>query len=287
LPAVATGRELSRLGRDALAARGVDSPGREAALLLAAVLECSPSELLARDDRPVDPLPEQRYRRLVERRAAGEPVAYLVGEREFYGRRFRVDRRVLVPRPETEHLVEIALGLPLPGDARVLDVGVGSGALAVTLAAERPRWKICAVDLSLGALAVAAANWRRLAAGARSSLVASDLAAALDLAAFDLVVSNPPYVDPGELETLPRDVRDFEPELALVSPGGGSRIAVRLLDEMRALRGGALLAFEIGAGQREAVVAEAGRAGAWELVEVRRDLAGIERDVVFRRATHG
>jgi release factor glutamine methyltransferase len=210
-------------------------------------------------------------------------MAYLLGEREFFGRRFAVDHRVLVPRPETEHLVEIALALPLPADARVLDLGVGSGALAVTLAAERPRWRVVGGDLSLGALAVARRNHARLAGASRAALLAADLATCLDLERFDLVVSNPPYVDPGEVAALPRDVRDFEPPLALVSPAGGTRMAGRLLAETRGLRPGAFLAFEIGAGQRDAVLSLAAAIGGWSLVEVRFDLAGVARDVVFRR----
>jgi release factor glutamine methyltransferase len=284
---VATGRELQQIGRNLLAAQGIEAPGRQAARLLAAVLGCTATELLAVDEQVVPGQPEARFRDLLARRAAGEPLAYLLGEREFFGRRFAVDSRVLIPRPETEHLVEIALALPLPERARVLEIGVGSGAVAVTLAAERPRWRIIAVDLSLGALAVAAANARRLLGRAAPALAASDLGSALALEAFDLVVSNPPYVDPLELAGLPREVRDFEPRPALVSPGTGTAIAARLLAGMRALRPGAVLALEIGAGQRDAVLAAARGAAAWELVEVRRDLAGFDRDVVFRRAHHG
>ncbi len=116
---------------------------------------------------------------LVERRAAGEPAAYLLGRREFFGREFGVDERVLIPRPETELLVEIALALPLPDAAAVLDIGTGSGCIALTLAAERPSWKLLATDLSLGALACARANARRLGLDDRVDFVAADLAAAV------------------------------------------------------------------------------------------------------------
>ncbi len=149
-------------------------------------------------------------------------MAYLTGEREFFGRSFRVDHRVLIPRPETEHLIEIALALPLPERARVLDVGTGSGAIATTLAVERPGWRLVATDLSLGALAVARGNAARQGVGARVLAVGADLLAGLELGDFDLVVSNPPYIDPQDLADLPRDVRDWEPRLALVSPGGGT-----------------------------------------------------------------
>jgi len=281
---VGTLRELQQQGRSALAGRGIDSPGREAARLLGALTGLSETALLAADDRPAEPETEQRYRILVARRAGGEPMAYLVGQREFFGRLFRVDRRVLIPRPETEHLVEIALALALPERARVLDVGTGSGAIAVSLAVERPDWRLVATDRSPGALAVARANAERHGVGARIRTLAADLAAGLDLAGFDLLISNPPYVDPDELAGLPRDVRDWEPVAALVSPGGGTRVAERLLAEALALGPGAYVALEHGASQRAELCAAARRLGGYELVEARTDLAGLARDVVFRRA---
>lgn len=277
-------RELMQVGRSALAGRGIDSPGREAARLLALLTGLSETALLAADERPVEPEVGQRYRILVTRRAGGEPMAYLVGQREFFGRAFHVDRRVLVPRPETEHLIEIALGLPLPERARVVDVGTGSGAIAVTLAAERPGWRVVATDRSLGALAVARANAARLGVGARVAAIGTDLTAGLELGRFDLLVSNPPYVDPSELAGLPRDVRDWEPVAALVSPGGGTRVAERLLAAAQALAPGAFVALEHGASQRADLLAAARRIGGFELVETRVDLAGLARDVVFRRA---
>jgi len=281
---VGTLRELLQQGRSALAGRGIDSPGREAARLLGVLTGLSETALLAADDRTVEPETEQRYRILVRRRAGGEPMAYLVGQREFFGRLFRVDRRVLIPRPETEHLVEIALALALPDRARVLDVGTGSGAIAVPLAAERRGWRLVATDRSPAALAVARANAERHGVGARIRLLAADLAAGLDLSGFDLLVSNPPYVDPDELTGLPRDVRDWEPLAALVSPGGGTRVAERLLAEALALGPGACVALEHGASQRAELAAAARRLGGFELVEARSDLAGLARDVVFRRA---
>jgi release factor glutamine methyltransferase len=280
---VGTLRELLQVGRSALAGRGIDSPGREATRLLGLLTGLSEAALLAADDRAAAPELEQRYRILVTRRAGGEPMAYLVGHREFFGRRFGVDRHVLIPRPETEHLVEIALGLPLPEGAWVLDVGTGSGAIAVTLAAERPGWRLVATDRSLGALALARANAVRHGVGARVSALAADLLAGLDLGRFDLLVSNPPYVDPAELAGLPRDVRDWEPVAALVSPGGGTRVAERLLAEAKALAPGAFVALEHGASQRAELLAAAQRLGGYELVEARADLAGLARDVVFRR----
>lgn len=210
IAAVATVRELQGEGRRRLAGRVDSFPGRESSRLLAHLLGLSEGSLPAFDDREVEPETERRFLDLVDRRAAGEPAAYLTGGREFFGRRFQVDRRVLVPRPETEHLIEIALGLPVPARARVLDVGTGSGAIAVTLAAERPEWRVVGADLSLAALAVARGNGRALLGGASPPWVAADLVSAIDLSSFDLVVSNPPYVDP-EDGALDPDVRAHEP----------------------------------------------------------------------------
>jgi release factor glutamine methyltransferase len=222
-------------------------------------------------------------------------VAYLTGEREFYGRTFRVDRRVLVPRPETEHLVEAALDaageLGLPEAARVLDVGAGSGAIAVTLALERPRWRVVATDLSPGALGLARANARSLGADShRCRFVACDLASALRLDAFDLLVSNPPYVPVEDAASLSPEVRDFEPAGALFSPGDagaeggapGTGIASRLLSQAGLLPQHSAVLLEIGYGQLDAVRALAARHG-WRLARAIPDYAGIPRVVVLRR----
>ncbi|HSM49917.1 MAG TPA: peptide chain release factor N(5)-glutamine methyltransferase, partial [Thermoanaerobaculia bacterium] len=216
-------------------------------------------------------------------RAAGEPVAYLLGEREFYGRPFSVDHRVLVPRPETELLVETALALPLPARPRLLDIGTGSGCLAVTLARELPEARVTATDRSSAALAVARRNCRRHAVAERVRLVGADLAAGLAISRFDLVVTNPPYVDPGERDGLPATVRDFEPPEALFAPGHGLSVWLRLLDEVGPeMAPGAWLAGEIGQGQLPAL---AGAAESSPLAFERAvdDLAGIPRVVILRR----
>ncbi|MEO8197047.1 MAG: peptide chain release factor N(5)-glutamine methyltransferase [Thermoanaerobaculia bacterium] len=277
--------EQVALGRRTLAAAGIASPGREAALLLGSLLGLSEVQIRARDDEPVAEPLAARYAALLERRAAGEPMAYLLGRREFYGRNFAVDERVLIPRPETELLVEIALAAALPATASVLDIGTGSGCIALTLAAERPRWKVRATDLSLAALACARTNARRLALADRVDFVAADLAGALALDRFDLVVANPPYIDPWEPALVALDVRTYEPRLALFAPEQGLAVLARLFDLAEGLHPAALLACEIGYGQLDAVLALAGERRRLELVEIRGDLAGIARDVVFRRAS--
>ncbi|HLF56303.1 MAG TPA: HemK/PrmC family methyltransferase, partial [Thermoanaerobaculia bacterium] len=214
-----TVRALLTDGRARLRAAGLESPSREAALLLRHLLGMSEAALLARDRDPVAPAVADRFRALLDLRARGVPAAHLVGEREFWGRRFAVDSRVLVPRPETEHLIEIALELPLGANACVVDIGTGSGCLAVTLQAERPSWRVVATDLSPAALAVARKNALRILGRDRLSLVGCDLGTALRLEAFDLVVANPPYVDAAAEAALPVDVREFEPRVALYPPG--------------------------------------------------------------------
>lgn len=294
-----TVRELLAEAKRLLAAAPFEPPLREAHLLLGHVLGHSEARLLARDRDSVPPEAEEAFRALLDRRLAGEPVAYLVGEREFFGRPFRVDRRVLIPRPETEHLVEAVLALDLPGDARVLDVGTGSGAIAVTLALERPGWRVVATDLSPEALVLARDNARRL--GPRTEdplglrLVAADLLAGLRLEAFDLLVSNPPYVALEEAASLSPEVREFEPHGALFSRAGsgesgasseappGTGIASLLLERSATLPARAPVVLEIGHGQLDAVRAVAARHGR-RVVRVVPDYAGIPRVVVLTRA---
>lgn len=278
-----TARELVLAGSKALRERGIESAGREAGRLLAEVLGVSEVGLMAADDQQIGADLQRRFEQLVERRGEREPIAYLVGRREFYGRTFQVDSRVLVPRPETEHLVALALALPLPLNAEVLDVGTGSGAIGVTLAAERPGWRVVATDISIGAVAVARANAVSLGVAARMRFAIADLIDPIRLGDFDLLVSNPPYVDPEELPWLSRTVRDYEPTVALVSPGGGNQTTERLLRSALEMKPGSHLVVEMGLGRLPALAEAAEQIGGWEVVSVGTDLAGIERDVVFRR----
>jgi release factor glutamine methyltransferase len=280
---VATIGELLAVGRARLAAVSFAPPPREAALLLGRVLGFSEAQVLARDERPVDPANEERYLDWIERRAGGEPVAYLLGEREFYGRVFRVDPRVLIPRPETEHLIEEALKTPLPPRPRILEVGVGSGCIAVTLACELPSARIVATDLSAGALAVARTNAARLETADRVSLVRTDLFAGIVPEGIDLLVSNPPYVDRNEAAEMSPEVCNFEPHLALFPPGGGGvETIARLLASAAALRPGVRVLLEIGRGQLEAVESSVRSAG-FDLLAAQPDYAGIPRVAVLVR----
>lgn len=224
----------------------------------------------------------ERFRRLLERRLTGEPIAYILGVKEFYGRRFEVDRRVLIPRPETEHVVEAALDLPLPASPTLLDIGTGSGCLACTLGLELPGSRVVATDLSVGALAVALRNRRCHGLTRRLHLLAGDVATPLDLHAFDLVVSNPPYVGRRESATLSPEILDFEPDCALFAGPTGETIYRRLFLELSGLRSGVWLLLEIGAEQQDLMV-RLSADSPLELIDVRRDYAAHPRIALLRR----
>jgi release factor glutamine methyltransferase len=264
-----------------LAAAGVAEPRADAEVLLAHALGTTRAGLVVAARRPLAPAPAATFAALLARRAAREPLHYLVGEREFWSLPFAVDRRVLVPRPETELLVETALRLA-PGARRVLDVGTGSGVVAAAVARERPAARVWAVDREAGALAVARANLARHAPGV--ALVRGDLVAAFRAAAFDLVVSNPPYCAAAELAGLEPEVRDHEPRAALVAGRDGlAALRALLADAPRVLEPGGWLVLELGAGQAPAVRAAAAAEGGWVAPETVRDAAGIERVFAARR----
>ncbi|MBI3181243.1 MAG: peptide chain release factor N(5)-glutamine methyltransferase [Myxococcales bacterium] len=236
--------------------RKVDSPRLTAEVLLAHALGLDRVRLYIDLDRPLSKEELAAYRRLIERRAAGEPTQYLTGTREFYNRPFRVDARVLIPRPETELLVEAVLRfLPEGAPTRVLDLCTGSGCIAATLAAERPLASVWATDLSPGACEVARANAEVLEVGGRVTVLQGDLFDPVpEGARFDAVVSNPPYVASGEIERLSREVRR-EPRQALDGGPDGLELIRRVASRARAhLKAGGLLALEIGEGQGEKVL---------------------------------
>lgn len=258
---------------------GLPDPRREARWLLARAAGVPESWLLIHRDAVLPDEAASRYQAWLERRAAGEPAHHLSGSCSFWGRDFAVSPVVLVPRPETEIVVAVALELPLPATARVLDVGTGSGCLAVTLAAERPGWSVRAVDLSLSALGVARRNARRH--GASLAFACGRLGSCLD-GGYELVVANLPYIPTARLESLPLEVR-HDPVLALDGGADGLELIRSLLDDLPRLLspcGGAIL--ELGEDQADEVAHLAGRCG---LAVARRvhDLAGCERVVVLQR----
>lgn len=261
----------------AIAASGSDTPRLDAELLLAHALGVDRAALILDPGREVAGAQARAFQDLVRRRATtGEPVAYLLGTKGFRHIDLLVDPRVLVPRPETEALVEAAR--PLADGSRVLDVGTGSGAVALALKQERPGLLVTGSDVSDEALAVARANRERL--GLDVDLVTADLLDGLG-ARWDAILSNPPYIADGDRASLPRDVRDHEPAAALFGGADGLDV-VRELIVQAAATDAPLLALEIGAGQADEV-RELVRAAGFHDVAARRDLSGIERVVVGRR----
>jgi release factor glutamine methyltransferase len=278
-------RMLTWVTRD-LAQRDIASPRLDAELLLAHALGCDRVRLYMDMPRPLDAAELAAIRALVVRRRAREPVAYILGRREFYMRSFEVTKDVLVPRPGTEILVDRALVVLPPDAERALDLCTGCGVIANTLACERPTLRVDATDVSEAALAVAKRNADRLGVADRITLLRGDLLSPLPHdARYDLVVANPPYVADGELPGLAPEVRDHEPSLALVAGQDGLSVLRRLCAGVaRLLRPSGHALFEIGAGQAGAVCELLDGDHTLSDVRVHRDLAGIERVVQARRA---
>ncbi|GGH19491.1 release factor glutamine methyltransferase [Cribrihabitans marinus] len=262
-----------------LRAAGVPDPARDARMLLAhaARIEASRVTLIAPEE--LDPAIAERFEQLIALRAIRVPVSHLLGERDFYGRRFKVSRDVLDPRPETEILIEAALAEPF---SRVLDLGTGSGCILVTLLAERAEARGTGVDLSSAACLQASANAVLHRVEARAEILQSDW---LDQVSgrFDLIVSNPPYIACDEMDGLSAEVREHEPEMALTDGGDGLGAYRRIAaDAPGHMTGGGRLLVEIGPTQA-AVVTDLLDAAGLERVQVIQDLDGRDRVVAARR----
>lgn len=257
---------------------GVESPRLTIELLLAQVLQKKRLELYLEFERVLDEATLARLREMVRRRAAGEPLQYITGEAEFHGWKLTVDRRVLIPRPETELLVDVVAARQ---PASVVDVGTGSGCVAVALAKLLPNAEILATDISAEALSVAQVNAARHGVEKNVRFFAGDLLSAIPSSVrVEAVVSNPPYIARGDWATLPKEVRDFEPALALAAGEDGLEIIHRLVTAAgRALAPKGFVALEIGAGQRAAVERLFGE-HEFAVVEVVKDLQGHERVIV-------
>lgn len=261
---------------------GVVDSRRDAGSLLAHVLDKDRTFLISHPEAHIDPSACNKFRELVERRAAGEPVQYLTGQQDFYGRVFRVSADVLIPRPETELLVEAAL--EFMNGSWFCDVGTGSGCIAVTLLCEKLNARGMALDLSPVALKIAKQNAVTHNVDDRLEYLISDCFDSLDESTppFDLIVSNPPYVAAGVVAGLQREVRDYEPLIALTPGPDGLSIIRRLIDEApRFLRKNGYLLLEIGFDQGDAVRRLVQRTN-WRLVDIKPDLQGIPRIVVLQ-----
>ncbi|MDQ4120137.1 MAG: peptide chain release factor N(5)-glutamine methyltransferase [Acidobacteriota bacterium] len=264
---------------------------RDAALLLGFVLNRDRAFLIANDDRDLSEEETTRFFELVERRATGEPIQYIIGRQEFFGLEFEVNENVLIPRPETEILVEAAIEiLRKKENPRFCDVGTGSGCIPISILANLENAEAVAIDISPAALALARKNAEKHGVTERIEFYESDVFAVFSNSRFktqnpkfDLIVSNPPYIPNKDLLGLPREVREHEPHIALFGGDIGTEIVARLLaDAPKYLDTDAWLMFEIGFTQGEVVQAMIDR-DVWNLREILPDLQGIPRIVVLQK----
>jgi release factor glutamine methyltransferase len=304
--AAASCGEALRAAAQRLRSSGSRSPRLDAELLLAEALGVDRTALLREPERALAPQEVERFNAYIARREAREPVAYIRGRRAFRTIELDVDPAVLIPRPETETLVDVALEAlrrgPLSADARsgrgarpggdppsqdapyeplVLDVGTGSGCIALALAAEDPCVRVVAVDVDAAAVEVARRNAARLGLGYRVQVLRGDLFAALPAGTrFDVIVSNPPYIPAADYAELEPNVRDYEPRLALFGGDDGLDVYRRLVpDAVGRLRPGGTLALEVGAGEADAVARLIAATGAFGAAACRDDLGGVPRVV--------
>jgi release factor glutamine methyltransferase len=279
-------KNLEQLFRETAARLSSSScPFLEARLLIQAAGKMDESEFFRRLSEPVKLSLEKRLNQLVRKRLDGWPVAYLLGRREFWGLPFRVDRSVLIPRPETELVVERALSLPLPPEPLILDLGTGSGNIAISLGKELPSARIIATDISLRALKLAGEN-ARLNEVTNIRFIKSNLFKAFEQSQliFDLIVSNPPYVAQDDWQKLDRPVKDFEPRKALIAGRDGLKFIRQMVRKAGTfLKPGGFLVLEVGAGQ-EAEITRCLEPD-WSEIEVLSDYSGFPRVVSARRVS--
>jgi release factor glutamine methyltransferase len=275
----ATAGEVLQAARARLASTS-QYPRRDAELILAHVLGWDATALLTHPERQLSGTETEQFEALLKRRLASEPVQYLTGTQEFFGLLFEVSHDVLIPRPETEHLVEAVLErFERDASPRIIDVGTGSGAIAVAIAHAMPRSQVTAVDISPEALEVARRNAERHGVMNRVRLLRSDLLTAIETAQFDVVVSNPPYIAEGE--RLEAQVANYEPGSALYAGPTGLEIYQRLIPQARpVLKPQGWLIMEIGYGQQGALQT---LLGGWRDVTFAPDLQGIARVVQAKR----
>lgn len=274
--------EIIRRTTEFLASRGVESPRLSAEHLVGHALGLNRMRLYLEFERPLTEPELVCIRPLVKRRSQREPLQHILGEVDFSGVRLKVDRRALIPRPETELLVEVVASWAVenPPVARIADLGTGTGAIALGLAERLPSVTVLAVDREDAALTLARENGAARSCGARVEFVRSDWFTAMPSAPYDIIVSNPPYLSEAELVDVAPEVRDFEPRSALVAAEDGLGDLLKIISGAgEHLRRGGLLALETGPSQHAALIAAATAAG-YSKVEPRRDLAGRDRFIL-------
>jgi release factor glutamine methyltransferase len=276
-----TVQEILAVAAQRLAAAGCDTPSLDAELLLAHTLEKDRTWLYTYPQHPLEPATHKHFSTLLNRREQREPVAYITGSKAFFGLDFQVNRHVLIPRPETELLIETVLALARPGTAlTIADVGTGSGCIAVTLAKHLAQAQVFALDISEPALALARENAVRHGVAAKITFLRGNLLEPLPQP-VDLIVSNPPYLSHSELPTLSPEISRYEPEVALVTGQDGLAVIRQLLPQAgQKLNPGGTVLMEIGAGQGEAVKTMAKNHFPQAAVQIKQDLAGRDRLLV-------
>lgn len=276
--------EIVRRSTEFLSAKGVESPRLNAELLVGHALGLPRMRLYLEFERLLTEAELERIRPLMRRRGGREPLQYILGTADFHGLKLKVDRRALIPRPETERLVELILARARAQPAAVLDLGTGTGAIALALAAAWPQAAVMAVDVSLEALALARENAALLGLERTVAFMRSDWFAALPTTTlYDWIVSNPPYLSAEETAAAAPEVRDFEPAAALTAAGGGMADLVAIIrDAPKFLSPGGTVALETGAEQQPALTAAA-RAAGWSHIESEPDLAGRPRYLLLQR----
>jgi release factor glutamine methyltransferase len=271
--------EALRQARRELEGAGVDNPGLDAGVLISHALKTEPYRLTVDNRRVLTPGERRRILTMVKRRLQGEPVAYITGKKEFYALEFMVTPDVLIPRPETELLVDMVLYHAGPG-ASVLDVGTGSGAIAVSVRHNRPDLKVCATDISPAALRVARKNCRRLLGPGAVEFLEGDLFSPVGDRRFNIIVSNPPYINPDEKDRLQREIRS-EPDIALYAGDRGTGVISLLVAGAAAhIEGSGMLVIEIGHDQK-ALILESGAKHGFS-VSVLSDYAGFPRVALLK-----
>lgn len=285
--AATTIREACLQASSFLLKQGVQDHDSAAEWLLQHVLGVSRSEFFMRWNEPFPEECRDRWSEVLMRRAKGEPVQYITGEQEFYGLPFRVTPAVLIPRPETELLVEriVAVGRRLwpGGRPLVADIGCGSGAIPVTIAVQCPTWDVTATDISADAVEVARSNAAANGVGGRVQFYGGDLLEPYirERITIDILISNPPYIESGDMPHLQPEVREHEPHLALDGGPDGLRFYRRIVEQTGELPSRpAVIGFEVGSGQARQVAELIRESGGWERIEIVNDLAGIERHVI-------